>query len=89
MSAENFFISNPKGNNVDLEVTFISAQGNKKKLIIVHPGETAKIEKKEVGVRELPRPERLELNASGEYVKDTRTVVGSLKRVFVPPSEPA
>jgi hypothetical protein len=70
MSAENFVVGNPKGNNVDLLITFVARDGNRKKFKTLRPGEACRCDKKEVLVTEVPRPPRLLAQTDGSFVED-------------------
>jgi hypothetical protein len=70
VSAENFVVGNPKGNNVDLLVTFMGRDGNRKKFKLLRPGEACRCDKREVLVTEQPRPPRLLSMGDGLFVKD-------------------
>jgi hypothetical protein len=70
VSAENFIVGNPKGNNVNLEVTFVARDGRRKKFKTLRPGEACRCDKKEVLVTEVPRPLRLTIGSDGNFVAD-------------------
>ncbi len=70
MSAENFVVGNPKGNNVDLLVTFVARDGTRKKFKTLRPGEACRCDKKEVLVTEVARPLRLMMQSDGSFVTD-------------------
>ncbi len=69
MSAEGFVVSNPKDNNVDLEVTFVGRDGTRKKFKTLRPGEACRCDKKRVTVEEVARPPRLLITEHG-FVPD-------------------
>jgi hypothetical protein len=71
VSAEGFTISNPRGNNRNLEISFPKA-GTWKKIKTLRPGEAFRCEKREVRVIEVGRPLRLQLLENGEFVDDRR-----------------
>lgn len=72
MAAEPFGISNPKGNNRDLVISAVDAEGCKKQIAFLKPGESYRSSKPNVTVEEKPRPPRLMLDAEGNLARDTR-----------------
>lgn len=81
MSAEGFFVTNPKGNNVDLEITFLGTGGVRKKFKTLRSGETCHVDKRDVRVQEVTRPPCLEQLASGELVKDSRKPPTKVRKI--------
>lgn len=71
MSSKGFFINNPKGNTVDLVITFVGRDGVRKKFKTVRPGEACHCDKRQVSVEEMTRPPRLIAQGNGLYVPDT------------------
>lgn len=78
MSAEGFFITNPKDNNVDLTITFEGYGGVRKKFKTLKPGESCRVDKKAVQVEEEVRPPRLELLKDGRFIPDKKKLPASL-----------
>ncbi len=72
MAAEDFIISNPKGNNRDLLITFQGQDGARKKFKTLRPGEACRCDKRQVGIEAVVRPPRLLLLEDGSYVADSR-----------------
>jgi hypothetical protein len=70
VSSEGFHITNPRDGNRDLQITYLTREGRRKKLKTLRPGETLHCEKREVTVTEVRRPPRLLLR-DGELVPDT------------------
>jgi hypothetical protein len=71
MSAEGFIVSNPRNNNVDVEISFVGRDGSVKKFKTLRPGEGCLVDKKVVTIAERRRPPRLLANSDGTCVPDT------------------
>jgi hypothetical protein len=72
VSSEGYVISNPKGNNRDLEIHFRGRNGSQKKFKTLRPGEACRCDKRLVTIMEKARPPRLQLLKNGQLVKDRK-----------------
>jgi hypothetical protein len=81
VASEGFLVSNPKGNNKDLVLSYETKSGEHKKLKTLRPGEAYTCDRKNLTVVEVARPPRL-LLVGDTLVADPRKVNPSgLKRV--------
>lgn len=70
MSSEGIFVTNPKGNNRDLEIRAVLRNGTQKKLETLRPGEAARFDRREIVVVERSRPPKLLVHKNGDFATD-------------------